>query len=193
MRFLYDAYTLGGDKPMRTREEIYGQEAESILRDISMYRVLTKEQLLRLHPGKRDKIQNLLAYMVKQQRAWLSEDEQFYLASPDALENVDWGLFAAVWVLADFIDQVEYHSIGDYPAKIIFFAGGGVYEIVHAAQGKEVLVSHVLSSPGEQPSHYLVLVDDPSQIVELDIPNISDYCTVSPNGEVQYYRKESEV
>ena len=179
---------------MKTREQIYGREAAAILRDISMYRVLTEEQILRLHPCKRareqDKIKILLAYLVKQQRVWLSEDGRYYCATPDALEDMDQGLFAAVWVLADFIDQAEFHSVGDYPAKIIFFADGEVYEIVHAAQGREVLVSHVLSSPGEQPSRYLVLVDDASQIAELQIPNVNGYCTVSPDGDVSYYRKE---
>ncbi len=174
---------------MKTREQVYGREAAAILRDISMYRVLTAEQILRLHPGKdakeQRKIRNLLTYLVKQQRAWLSEDEQFYLAAPDALEDMDRGLFAAV-----FMDEVEYHSVGDFPAKLIFFAGGEVYEIIHAAQGKEVLMSHVLSDPGEQPSRYLVLVDDVSQIEELQIPHASGYCTVSPEGQVQYYQKE---
>ena len=173
---------------MKTREKIYGREAAALLRDISMYHVLTEGQLLRLHPGKKDKIQNLLAYLVRQNRIWLVED--CYCAAPDSMEDMDRGLLAAVWVLADFIDQVEFHSAGDYPVKIIFFADGEVYEIVHAAQGKEVLLSHVLADTGEQPSRYLVLVDDPEQITQLQIPNVNGYCTVSPAGEVQYYQKE---
>jgi len=179
---------------MKTREQLYGRDAESILRDISMYRVLTEEQIQRLHSSKsareREKVKKLLSYLLKQQRAWLSEDERFYLAAPDALEDMDRGLFAAVWVLTDFMEQVEYHSVGDYPAKIIFFADGEVYEIIHAAPGKETLVSHVLSSPGDQPSHYLILVDDPGQIAQLQIPHASGYCTATPAGEVQYYQKE---
>lgn len=173
---------------MKTRAQIYEREAAALLRDISMYHVLTEGQLLRLHPGKKDKIQNLLAYLVRQNRVWLVED--CYCAAPDSMEDMDRGLLAAVWVLADFIDQVEFHSAGDYPVKIIFFADGEVYEIVHAAQGKEVLLSHVLADTGEQPSRYLVLVDDPEQITQLQIPNVNGYCTVSPAGEVQYYQKE---
>ena len=173
---------------MKTRAQIYERDAAALLRHISMYRVLTEEQLLRLHPGKDDKIRNLLSYLVRQNRAWLVEG--CYCAAQDSMDDMDRGLLAAVWVLADFIDQVEFHSVGDYPAKIIFFAGGEVYEIIHAAQGKEVLLSHVLADPGEQPSRYLVLVDDPAQIPELDIPNVNGYCTVSPAGEVQYYQKE---
>ena len=113
-----------------------------------------------------------------------------YCAAPDGAEKVDRGLLAAVWVLADFIDRVAYHSAGDYPAKIIFFADGQVYEIVHAAQGKETLLAHVLASTSEEPSRYLVLVDEPEQIEQLQLPYVSGYCTVSPDGEVQYYQKE---
>lgn len=173
---------------MKTRAQIYEREAAALLRDISMYRVLTEEQLLRLHPKKDDKIRNLLSYLIRQGRAW--QIDGCYCAAQDSMDNVDRSLLAAVWVLADFIDQVEYHSVGDYPVKIIFFANGEVYEIVHAAQGKEVLLSHILADPGEQPSRYLVLVDDPAQISELQIPNANGYCTVSPTGEVQYFKKE---
>lgn len=34
---------------MKTREQIYGQEAAGILRDVSMYRALTEMQLLKLY------------------------------------------------------------------------------------------------------------------------------------------------
>ena len=173
---------------MKTRAQIYEREAAALLRDISMYQVMTEGQLLRLHPGKKDKTRNLLAYLVRQNRVW--QVDGCYCAAPNSAEDMDRGLFAAVWVLADFMDEVEYHSVGDFPAKLIFFAGGEVYEIIHAAQGKEVLMSHVLSDPGEQPSRYLVLVDDVSQIEELQIPHASGYCTVSPEGQVQYYQKE---
>ena len=47
----------------------------------------------------------------------------------------------AVWVLLDFLDRVEFHSPGDFPVKIVFFSGGEMYEVVHAAEGQEALVS----------------------------------------------------
>lgn len=173
---------------MKTREQIYGQEAASILRDITMYRALTEEQLLRLCPGKRDKVRNLLSYLTKQGRIW--HIDGLYCAAPECAEDVDKGLLASVWVLADFIDRVEFHSVGDFPAKLIFFADGEVYEVIHAASGKETLINHILSAPAEEASSYLSLVDKPEQIPELDIPNARGYCTVSPEGEVQYYQRE---
>ena len=167
---------------MKTREQIYGQEAASILRDITMYRVLTEEQLLRLYPRKRDKVRNLLSYLTKQGRIW--HIDGLYCAAPECAEDVDKG------VLADFIDRVEFHSVGDFPSKLIFFADGEVYEVIHAASGKETLINHILSAPAEEASSYLILVDKPEQIPELDIPNVRGYCTVSPEGEVQYYQRE---
>ena len=122
---------------MKTRAQIYEREAAALLRDISMYQVMTEKQLLLLHPGKEDKTRNLLTYLVRQNRVWQVND--FYCAAQDSMENMDRGLLAAVWVLTDFIDQVEFHSVGDYPAKIIFFAGGEVYEIIHAAQGLSLI------------------------------------------------------
>lgn len=173
---------------MKTRDQIYGQEATSILRDITMYQALREGQLMRLYPGKQDKVKNLLAYLLRQGRICQSGD--LYCAGQKQAENVDQGMLAAVWVLVDMIDQVEYHSAGDYPAKIIFFADGAVYEVIHAAPGKEALISHILSEVKEEPSKYIVLVDKLEQIEEFQIPNASGYCTVSPEGEVQYYQKE---
>ena len=42
---------------MKTREQIYGQEAAGLLRDVSMYRALTEMQLLKLYPHKESKEQ----------------------------------------------------------------------------------------------------------------------------------------
>lgn len=173
---------------MKTRDKIYGREAAALLRDISMYQILTEEQLSRLHPGMGKKLGNLLAYLVKQGRIY--QDEPYYCAAPDSTLGADWTLFAAVWVLADFSDQVEYHSAGDFPAKIIFFADGEVYEIIYIARGRETLVTQALKNTGEQPSRYLVIVDSAEQIEALQIPNVNGYCTVSLEGDVEYYRKE---
>ena len=92
---------------------------------------------------------------------------EYYRIPADAEESIDHGLSKAVWVLTDFMEQVEYHSVSEYPAKIIFFADGEVYEIIYAEPGKE-----------------------PEQIAEIHTPNTSGYCTVSSGGEVQYYQIE---
>ena len=37
---------------MRNREQIYGQEAAELLRNITVYHCMRRDQLLRLYPGK---------------------------------------------------------------------------------------------------------------------------------------------
>lgn len=125
---------------------------------------------------------------MSQKRIYL-DDSGFYRTT-DEPEELDRGLSAALWVLIDFIDRVDYHSIGEFPTKIIFFAQDEVYEIVYVAHGQEALVSNILSSQVKDPPNYIILVDKPEQIPEIDVPNASGYCTVSPTGQVQYYQKE---
>ena len=105
---------------MKTRGQIYSQEAVSLLRDISMYKALREGQLLRLYPKREGKMKGLLAYLVKQGR--ILQEGDTYFASPGCVKHVDKGWMAAVWVLADFANRVEFHAVGNFPAKIIFFA-----------------------------------------------------------------------
>lgn len=65
-----------------------------------------------------------------------------------------------------------------------------IYEIVHAQQGREALLACTMGAERKEPPRYIVLVDDVKQIAELDLPNVSGYCTAAPDGEVQYYQKE---
>lgn len=173
---------------MKARGPSFEQEAAHLLRDISMYQVLRKEQLLRLYPGKEQTVRMLLAYLVNQNRIVLQKG-LYYMATgrPD---NIDFGLLGAVWVLVDFIDRVKFHCVGEFPAKVIFTADGEVYEVVYAERGKETMLSQLMGRQEGEPPHHLVLVEDPEQINGLELPNVCGYCTVSPDGEVQYYQKE---
>lgn len=173
---------------MKPQGQIYSQEAAGLLRDISTYKAMKEGQILRFYPKREQKIKNLLYHLTKQGR--IVQKDDVYYASPGCVNHVDKSLMAALWVLADFADRVEYHSVGDFPAKVIFIADDEIYEIIHAGQGREALMAHVLNSGGEKPSNYLVLVDVQEQIAELDLPSVCGYCTVSPDGEVQYFQKE---
>ena len=51
---------------MKTREQIYGKEAAALLRDITTYRCIKHQQLLKLYPGKERQIDSLLAHLVRQ-------------------------------------------------------------------------------------------------------------------------------
>lgn len=174
---------------MKTRDEIYGQEAADLLRNITMYRVLTEAQLLRLYSGREEKIKNLLLHLARQGRIFYDDASGAYYA--EQRMRPDPGMTAAVWVLLDFIDKVEYHSVSDFPAKLVFFAAGEVYEVLYVPLSQEALVSHLWSRQEEEsPPRRIVVVDTAEQIASIDIPAVSGYCTVDNDGRVTYFKKE---
>ena len=166
------------------------QERASLLRDVSMYHCIRRKQLYKLYPGKRAVVKKLLAYLVREGR--INQVGNYYCDAPESMEELDRSMIDAIWVLIDFIDRVEYHGVGTYPVKLIFCADGEVYEIIHAGVGKETLVSYLAAERkrNEMESKIIVLVDKPEQIEDLQIDDALAYCTVSPEGEVQYYQKE---
>lgn len=173
---------------MKTRDQIYKNEFNSILRDLSVYRCLTKDQILRLTPGKGSVIENLLTYMEYHCRLW--RDGEYYYSTPDGWEKPARSLTAAIWVLLDVFDKVEYHSTGEDLAQIIFFADEIAYEIVYAERGKEAHINERLNEERMKDSAVVLIVESPEQISQINAPNIKAYCSVSESGEVHYYQKE---
>ena len=176
---------------IKTRAEIYGQEATELLRLISMYPGISGRQLCRFYPGQEGKIKTLLAHLEKQGRIVPTRSGEYFLHGRE-LTNSDNGMLRAIWVLLDFIDRVEFHSSGDFLAKILFFSNGELYEIVCVACGQEALVTHAITRNEECGGRRIVLIDDPEQIEVLDFPDISGFCTVDESGKVSYYKKMTE-
>ena len=108
---------------MKTRADIYGQEATELLRLISLYPGLVQCQLAGFFPGKESAVvYGLLSHLKRQGRAEQSISGGWFPYGKK--HQADSGLIQSVWVLLDIIDRVEYHSPGDFPAKVIFFSGG---------------------------------------------------------------------
>ena len=53
-----------------------------------------------------------------------------------------------------------------------------------------MLMNHALSAYKEDSPRHIAVVDDAGQIPLLDFPGIAAFCTVTPDGKVQYYRKQ---
>ncbi len=176
--------------PVKTRADLYGREATELLRIISMYPGLTEKQLCRFYPGREDVTKNLLAHLRRQGRARQADTGGYFPYGNDKAET-DPGMVRAAWVLLDFIGKAEYHSSSDFPVKIVFFSGGELYEIIHAASGQEALVTHALHQGRDSGGRRIVLVDDPGQIPFLEFPGITGFCTVDAAGNVSYYKKSS--
>lgn len=125
---------------MKTRAEIYGNEAADLLRTVTMYPGLSEQQLLCFHPGKEDTAKALLSHLERQGRIFQTESGGYFPAGQSA--KIDRALVRAVWVLLDFIQRADYHAPADFPVKIVFFADGELYEVACVEDGQEALVCH---------------------------------------------------
>lgn len=173
---------------MKTRDQIYDSEARGLLRALGVYHCLSHDQIEGLFPEKKGIMDNLLTYLLYHRRIW-QVGERYYASEEDQAPSPP-GLNAALRVLAEFIPNVDFHSAGDYPAQIIFFANDEIFEIVYAESGREALLSHLMTDAKEQGSKYIVIVEKLDQIEKISAPNIKVYCTVSEGGEVKFYQRE---
>lgn len=177
---------------LKNRAAIYQREAAEMLHNISLYPGLTEEQLFRFFPEKEAAAKVLLSHMLKEGRIFYSKNGRYY-ANREAQNGADKDLSRCVWVLLDFIDQVEYHTVGEFPAAILCFANGELYEIVPIPQGKETMICQLLRRPQKDTGKRIVVVEDTSQIELLDIPQAAGFCTVAEDGAVSYYKKEAAL
>lgn len=163
-----------------------------MLQNIAQYPGLTEEQLCCFFPEKESMAKILLSHMLKEGRAYRADNGRYYI-NQEIQNGADDTLSRCIWVLLDFIEQVEYHTAGEFPVEVLCFANGQLYEIVPIPRGKETMLCQLLRLPQKDAGKRLVVVDDAEQIDALDIPHAAGFCTVVADGTVSYYRKEADV
>lgn len=172
---------------MNTRASLYANEAAKLLETISTYQTLYTEQLLRLFPsGKADIIRMLLRRFAKERRLYLSKDEAVASADPKLPLSAE--RIRAFWVLLDFIEQAEFHTVGVFPALISFFAHEDLYDIIHIPHGQEAMIHAAIPRQEKSPSKRILLLDDLSQMPTLHIPHTAGFCLVDRAGKTAYYQ-----
>lgn len=138
-----------------------------------------------------NKIDNLLSYLVHQGRVFYDSDSDMY--HDGIVATPDYELLAAIWLLTDFIEKVDYHSSSDFPITLIFIADGELYETIYVASDKEALIEHVLSRMDHSAEKRIIIVENTDQIEKLSIPNVTAYCTADvQTGVVSYFKYKKE-
>lgn len=176
---------------MKTRADIYGKDVAEVVRIVTTYHHIRKDQILRLFPDNVSKIENLLSILSKEGRIQYEPETELYHDGTE--ESPSYAMRSALWVLADFIDKVEYHSIADFPSTLIFFAEGQLYEVIYVEPDKEALIEHALTMTEHDAEKRIVIVDTAEQIGRLSIPDVTAFCTVNiETGTVQYFKHDKE-
>lgn len=176
---------------MKTRADIYGKDIAEVVRDITTYHHIRKDQLIRLFPDKGSKIENLLSILSKEGRIQYEPDTEMYHDGTEA--HPSYAMLKAIWVLADFIDKVDYHSSVDFPSTLIFIADSELYEVIYVEPDKEALLEHALALTDHGAEKRIVIVESAEQIGRLSIPDVTAFCTVDmETGTVQYFKHDKE-
>lgn len=102
---------------LKNRTAIYQREAAEMLHNISLYPGLTEDQLCRFFPEKEATAKTLLSHMLKEGRIFCAGNDRYY-ANREVQSNTVKDLSRCVWVLLDFIDQVEW-----FPYNLYCMAG----------------------------------------------------------------------
>ena len=177
---------------MKSRNQIYRGEGERLLKLITTYHALQYEQVLQFFIRNRDSMKSLITSLTKQGRIYYDQDRNLLCDTPEASDNPDYGMIAAVWVLLDFKEAVVYHTSGEFPVKLHFFSRDEAYEVIYVNPGQEVLINHVVASLPAKDTNRLVILESEQQAAQVNIDGITAFCLVSPEGTVNYYTKQKK-
>lgn len=156
---------------------------------LSTYQVLSFKQLTRLFPElPEEKVLLLIRQLERKGRLSYQTDSGYICYTKECSPSQS--RIAAFWILLDFQPHVTYHTVSEFPVTLTFYTKTDGFNVVHVPLGKEMLINHALSGYHEDDLTNLVVVDRTDQIPLISFPGIGAYCTVSSDGQVQYYQKQ---
>lgn len=174
---------------MQHRNQQQESHLSEIIRLLSTYHALTLLQFEAFFPElTRQKLLLLLKKLEKTGRLTLIPEKELVLYTENCVPNPS--ILSAFWVLLDFREDITYHTASDFPVTLTFYTQSDAYDVIHIPEEKEILMNHALSAYKEDSPRRIAVVDNAGQIPLLDFPGIAAFCTVTPDGKVQYYRKQ---
>ena len=170
------------------------QDEQYIIKWLSQYGTLTKTQVIRLLKDKPVSTAEKIIRNLKRDMR-ITDVGGYYLAL-DEMCKPDQRLIIAVWVLLQFIDQVEplAHYPAVYPAQIFFLKENVGYEIVVLYDGEQHLMRFL--QPQEDDLKYILVVPHISMAQSLYVPKVPClYATVDFEGReephITFYSEEA--
>lgn len=151
---------------------------------LSISGALEVAQLKRMLDIREENLETVLTQMKKSGR--LIRNQNLVAESEEALSANTPAMRKSMWVFADMIRRAGYYTSGLYPAAVCFFEDGAEYEIIPVEAGQEAIINRAAMT--QAPPMRFIVIDDVAQIGQLHIDGVCAYCTVDPDGRVQYYR-----
>ncbi len=169
------------------------QEEQHVVKWLSQYGVLTKAQIIRLLQKPNATADRIIKNLKKQRQ--IADVSGGYYIGLDSLCKPDQRTLLAIWVLLEFIQDVEpmAHYPAVYPSQIFFLKENMGYEIVVLYEGEGSLLR--LLQPQDD-LKYIIVVPHISMAQELVLPKAPCiFATVEFGGEdipeITFYTEEN--
>ena len=170
------------------------QEEQYVISWLSQYGALPKTQLIRMIQKPESTASRILSNLRK--RMMITSLNGGYYFSIDPLGKPDPKMTQAVWVLLEFIKEIEplAHYPANFPSQIFFLREKMGYEIVVICEGDESLTR--LLRP-EEDLKYIFVVPDIAMAKRLYLPDAPCiFATVDFNGDeapqITFYSEEKK-
>lgn len=177
----------------QNKQKAVAREVKELIRK---YNVLHKNQLYDFFAkdGREQFVGKALKVLEKERNIYIHQELKMVATNEAALEAREFGTLQCVWVLLGVMDQkkVEEHFLAskeEYPVRIIFVGDGEIYDILYISEAETSLVNHLFARKRIEGCGHIVVVENPEEIAEIQIPDVVGFCTVKEGGEIEYYQK----
>ena len=75
---------------------------------------------------------------------------------------------------------------------IVFVGDGEIYDILYVAPEDVELTNQLFARRKIDACGHIVVVEETEDIPKIQIPDVIGYCTVKEEGQIEYYRKDSQ-
>ena len=174
------------------------QVERQILELVKTYNVLYKRQIYAFFAvdGKEKFVGKALHTLLKEHLIYINEVTKTVSQHEDAYQLREKGTLKAFWVLLSLMEQkkIERHFLAEkeeYPIRIVFVGNAEIYDILYISEAEIQLVNQLFSRQKLDGCGHVVIVENPEEIPQIEIPNVIGFCTVQEEeGGVEYYRRE---
>lgn len=181
-------------KLMENKQRAVEREVKEL---IQKYNALYKDQVYEYFAkdGREQFVGRALKILEKERDIYINQERKLIAVNEEAYGAREYGTLQCVWALLGIMDQkkVEEHFLAsreEYPVRIVFVGDGEIYDILYVSEAEVSVTNNLFARKRIDGCGHIVVVENPEDIPEIQIPDVIGFCTVKEDGKVEYYRKD---
>lgn len=179
---------------MENKQKAVEREVKEL---VQKYNTLYKSQIYEFFAkdGREQFVGRALKSLEKGRDIYINQELKLVARNEESYAAREFGTLQSVWALLGIMDQkkVEQHFLAskeEYPVRIVFVGDGEIYDILYVSEAEVNIANTLLTRKQLDGCGHIVVVENPENIPEIQIPEVVGFCTVGEDGKVEYYRKD---